>query len=191
MLPWKLKKQTWGKTQSQQCGSALPGAPATRGKCNAECPGLHPARNVVWNSSCEGKTSLCTALGLQSWAQNDTWGSVSFPQHLCCSTQSMWKETVPSPEVCWAIDNCKFLFKGKGKSSWSPAPHLPLTNPLPHVLYPPHHPKPEGKCVTEQVQNNHWSFAAGMFIVFVFLVCKILNVYLTKKALQTDGWEGW
>lgn len=50
-----------GKTQIQQGGSssaalpcvppaaasALPGAPATRGKCNPECPVLHPARNVV------------------------------------------------------------------------------------------------------------------------------------------------
>lgn len=35
--------------------SALLGAPAARGKCNPECPGLHPARNVLWNSSCKAK----------------------------------------------------------------------------------------------------------------------------------------
>lgn len=147
---------------------------ATRGKCSAESPVLHPDRNGVQNSSCtarwNGNTSLCTALRSQSSAQNDTWGSLSFPWHLCCSTQDV-EGTVPSPGSLLGHRQLQMPFQRKRKELLLfPAHHLPLQPKLlcplcfAHLIIPNH----TENLWWEQVKNNPCSFVAGEFIVFVW-----------------------
>lgn len=184
----KIKKLTWKKPKYNNVGHALLPCPVCHQQLALLCLGHQPLEGSAIQSAQSSIQPEC-GLEFQLHGQDGTgnpcsaqrWDYRAEPE-MTCGVLSLFHGISAAPqrgcggkqfphlEVCCAIGKCKFLFNGKGKSSWFPACRPPLQPKRLSLLCFAHLAIPNHKenVWWEQVKNNHWSFVAGMFIVFFF-----------------------